>query len=208
VVETFMIPHLRSDEIEARVKIVGNAQIHRLQEAGKGIVLVTAHLGSWELGGLALAKRGYKITTVAGVQFTPGLSPLLKAVKQRAGITVVSARSSTLTIVRALRKGEIVALHVDGDQYMGGVKTKFFGRETTVPRGPAVLSLRTGAALVPAFAIRTGRGRVTVHFENEIPHMGEDVKGLTAKIMSVIEEYVRSYPDQWCIFRRFWEQDP
>jgi lauroyl/myristoyl acyltransferase len=205
VTEVFMTPYLSEEYLRASVSITGREHLDSIVSAGRGAVLVTAHIGSWELGGAALAGLGYRITTVAGTQFTRGLSPYVKAIKEARGIHVVSAEGGTLRIVRALRRGEIVALHIDGDQYMGGVAVDLFGRRTVLPRGPAGLAKRTGAAIVPAFAIRTARSKITVHIEEEIPTVGRDEESLTGSIATVVEDYIRRYVDQWCMFRPLWE---
>jgi lauroyl/myristoyl acyltransferase len=204
VVETFLIPHLAPRQLESMVTITGRERMDSITASGRGVLLVTAHLGSWELAGAALAQVGYQMTTVAGTQFTPSLSPLLKAIKERLGIVVVSMDAGMLRIVRALDGGGIVALHIDGDQYMGGVQVMFFGKQVTLPRGPAALALRTNAAILPAFAIRTSRGRITILIEEEIPIEGEDELSLTQKLATVVEDYVKRYPGQWCMFRPFW----
>ncbi len=204
VVETFMIPHISTGRIPFQADIIGGDRLESIAGRGRGIVLVTAHLGSWELGGVLLARLGHKITTVAGVQFTRSLSPFIKSMKEGCGLSTVGAEGGTLRLFRALRRGQVVALHIDGDQYLGGVETELFGTRTVLPRGPAALALRTGAAVVPAFAIRIGRGKIKVLIGDEIETGGEDESSLTRKIATAVEDYIRRNPDQWCMFRRIW----
>lgn len=206
LVDTFLIPNMDDGYLTRHVTVIDKAGLRAIADEGKGIVLVTAHLGSWELGGFALARMGYKITTVAGIQFSSSLSPMVKAMKARYGIAVTSARSGGLTMFRALRRGDVVALHIDGDQYLGGLETTFFGRRAAMPRGPAALALRTGAALVPAFALRTSRDRVTIHLEKPISTAGASEATVTRSLVAVVEDFVRQHPDQWCMFRPIWEQ--
>jgi KDO2-lipid IV(A) lauroyltransferase len=205
IVEALLVSRMDEEYAARHVRIIDKAGLKSILAGGRGVVLVTAHLGGWELGGFALARMGYKITTVAGVQLSPALSPVVRAMKARFGIRVVSADGGSLAIMRALRRGEVVALHIDGDQYLGGLETTFFGKRTMMPRGPAALALRTGAALVPAFAVRTSRRNIDVCVEEPIPTDGEDEAGLTARALAVVEAYVRRYPEQWCIFRPLWE---
>jgi lauroyl/myristoyl acyltransferase len=205
IVEALLVSRMDDEYAARHVRIIDKADLKSILAGGRGVVLVTAHLGGWELGGFALARMGYKITTVAGVQLSPALSPAVRAMKARFGIRVVSSGGGSLAIMRALRRGEVVALHIDGDQYLGGLETTFFGRRTMMPRGPAALALRTGAALVPAFAVRTSRRNVDVYVEEPIPTDGENEAGLTARVLAVVETYVRRYPEQWCIVRPLWE---
>ncbi len=205
VVETFMLPYLRPADLSRMVSIEGKDRLDSALQSGRGVVLATAHLGSWELAGAALAAMGYHITTVAGVQFSPSLSPLIRQMKERLGITVVSMDTGALRIARTLRHGGVVALHIDGDQFAEGVSVKYFGGDVTLPRGPAALALKTGAVLLPAFAIRTSRRHITIMIEDDVSTAAGGERDTTQRIVTVVERYVRRYPDQWCMFRPFWE---
>jgi KDO2-lipid IV(A) lauroyltransferase len=205
VAETFMLPHLGPYELSRMVDIRGKDRLDSALSAGRGVVFATAHLGSWELAGAALAAMGYPITTVAGVQFSPSLSPMVKQMKERLGITVVSMDTGALTIARTLHKGGVVALHVDGDQFTDGIEVKYFGRDVFLPRGPAALALKTGAALLPAFAVRTSRRHITIMIEDDVMTASDNELDATQRVAGVVERYVRRYPDQWCMFRHFWE---
>jgi KDO2-lipid IV(A) lauroyltransferase len=207
VVETFMLPHLGPQDMSRMVDIEGKEKLDSALSSGRGVVFATAHLGSWELAGAALASLGYHITTVAGVQFSPALSPMVRQMKERLGITVVSMNTGALTIARTLHRGGVVALHIDGDQFTDGVGVKYFGRDITLPRGPAALALKSGAALLPAFAVRTSRRHITIMIEDDVSEAARDEIDATQRIAGVVEKYVKLYPDQWCMFRSFWEDD-
>jgi KDO2-lipid IV(A) lauroyltransferase len=148
---------------------------------------------------------GYSITTVAGVQFSPALSPFIKKIKQDLGIDVVSSTTGLRRIMKALARGEIVALHIDGDQFVGGVEVDFLGRKARLPSGPSVLALKTGAAVIPAFAVRIAGRRILIVIEDEIPLENMDEAGITRMIVEMAEDYIRRYPHQWCMFRALWE---
>jgi KDO2-lipid IV(A) lauroyltransferase len=201
VAEVFMLPYMPLPVLIGMVEIDGKDRIDKVLESGKGVILATAHLGSWEVGGAGLAAMGYSITTVAGIQFNPSLSPYIKQVKQDLGIDVVSSKMGSRRLIRALKRSEVVALHVDGDQFAGGLEVEFFGRKARLAGGPAALALRTGAAILPVFAIRTGRRGIRIIIEKEIYTGDRDEKAITRSIVGVVEEYVRRYPDQWCMFR-------
>jgi KDO2-lipid IV(A) lauroyltransferase len=205
VVETFMLPHLGPGDLARMVDIQGKDKLDSALSSGRGVVFATAHLGSWELAGAALAAMGYRITTVAGVQFSPSLSPMIRLMKQRLGITVVSMDTGALTIARTLHRGGVVALHIDGDQFTDGIWVRYFGRDVSLPRGPAALALKTGAALLPAFAVRTSRRHITIMIEDDVAAAAADERDATQRMAGIVERYVRRYPDQWCMFRPFWE---
>lgn len=207
VVDTLMLPHLDPSDLRDMVDIEGKERIDRVLASGRGLVLVTAHLGSWELGGAALAAMGYSITTVAGVQFSPALSPYIRRIKQNLGVNVVSSGTGLRRIMKALEEHGVVALHMDGDQFVGGIETSLFGRRVRLPAGPAALAVRTASPVLPAFSIRTGRRRINVVIGEEIDTGDRDEAAITRRITGVVEEYIRRYPDQWCIFRSLWEKE-
>jgi KDO2-lipid IV(A) lauroyltransferase len=207
VVETLLVPHLTGVYYEEHVEWSGLEHLDSALARGGGAVLATAHLGSWELAGAALARRGYALTSVAGVQFTAGLSPHLKELKRRLGIEVASPPAGALKLMRALNRGGIVALHIDGDQFFGGIEVEFFGQRTVLPRGPAALAMKSGAALLPAFGLRTGRDRIRIVIEAEVPVRGSGEDEVTRRLLRTVERYIRSHPDQWCMFRALWEDE-
>jgi len=201
VVDAFMVPYLDSKAI--RIEVKGKEHLESALRAGRGVILVTAHLGTWELGGAVLAAMGYRFTTVAGTQFAPWLSPHIKTLKQAIGIEVV-AHTSALRIMRVLKTGGLVVLHIDGDRYLGGLKVSFFGRPATVPRGPAALALRVGAKLLCGFAVRKSRCEIAIEISREIPVIGNETE-VTQRIIDVVETNIRKHKNQWCMFRAIWE---
>lgn len=201
VVDAFVIPYLNHKHIG--VTFSGMDYLESAVRAGKGVILVTAHLGTWELGGAILAERGYKFTTVAGTQFTNRLSPHIKAIKRSKGINVVD-HTSVLRIYRELKKGGIVILHIDGDRYLGGIRVNFFGRQTMMPRGPAALALRTGSRVLCGFAIRHSRRQIEIRITREISTQSKDEAELTQNIIDIVQSHIEKYKDQWCMFRPVW----
>jgi len=181
--------------------------------AGRGAVIATAHIGNWELGGAALAKRGYKLHVVAGVQFSDKLSEHVKDMKRRMDIAVVSPEEGYRALFRALRDNECVVLLVDGDVFLEGLSMELFSKRAKVPSGAATLSLRTKAPVVPGYIKREGPLRFRVCMDKPIlPGPGadktRDVEKLTEEIMSRVEGYIEQNLDQWCIFRDVWPAAP
>jgi lauroyl/myristoyl acyltransferase len=208
VVEIFMLAHLLPRDLSRMVRVEGREKIDRVLKSNRGVILVTAHIGSWELGGAALAAMGYRITTVAGIQFNARLSPHVRKIKENVGINMVSSETGVRGLVRDLHRAGIVALHVDGDQFTGGIEVDMFGRRLAMPAGPVALALQTNAAILPAFAVRIGRRSVCVRVEDEIYTGDRDESAIMERIVRLVETYVRRYPDQWCMFRDLWEGKP
>lgn len=174
---------------------------------GKGALVATAHFGSWELLGEVLARRGLKLNAV--------VRPLKGAVNARivenrvkAGLKLIPPRGAISGSVRALRRGEVVAVLLDqslpGDR---GVRVPFFGHPASTSPALSAAALRTGAPTFVAMAVREPAG-MRLHLEGPFPVLGQGREGLvqhTAALTSVIERYVRQYPEQWLWLHRRWK---
>jgi lauroyl/myristoyl acyltransferase len=191
---------------EALDRLLPSVQhLHFLEESfakGKGIILVTGHIGNWELGALFFGRHGFKINVVTIPEGSERIDSIRGAYRTRQNIrTIVVDGSpfSSLEIVAALRRGEIVAMLVDRWEGTDGVPAKFFGADHRFPRGPFVLSRATGAPILPAFIVRDGniyRGVVDPPFFME---EAEDEPG-ARRMSESLERIIRSYPDQWYNF--------
>jgi KDO2-lipid IV(A) lauroyltransferase len=179
--------------------------LHFLEESfskGRGVILVTGHIGNWELGALFFARHGFKINVVTIPEGRERIDSIRGAYRMRQDIrTIVVDGSpfSSLEIVAALRRGEIVAMLVDRWEGTDGVPAKFFGEERRFPRGPFVLSRATGAPILPAFIVRDGsvyRGVVDPPFFMDEP---EDEPG-ARRVSESLERMIRTYPEQWYNF--------
>ena len=163
---------------------------------------MTGHIGNWELGALFFGRHGFKINVVTIPEGRERIDSIRGAYRMRQDIrTIVVDGSpfSSLEIVAALRRGEIVAMLVDRWEGTDGVPAKFFGAERRFPRGPFVLSRATGAPIIPAFIVRDGsvyRGVVDPPFFMEEP---EDEPG-ARRVSESLERMIRTYPDQWYNF--------
>jgi KDO2-lipid IV(A) lauroyltransferase len=191
---------------EALDRLLPSVQhLHFLEESfakGRGVILVTGHIGNWELGALFFGRHGVKINVVTIPEGSERIDSIRGAYRTRQNIrTIVVDGSpfSSLEIVAALRRGEIVAMLVDRWEGADGVPAKFFGADRRFPRGPFVLSRATGAPILPAFIVREGstyRGVVDPPFFMDEP---EDEPG-ARRLSESLERMIRTYPDQWYNF--------
>ncbi|MGQ9811044.1 MAG: lysophospholipid acyltransferase family protein [bacterium] len=202
VVDTLLIRDVEKRKIKNRFEIVGSENLEKALAKGKGAVIATAHLGSWEIAGALLSTMGYRIATVAGVQFNRFLSEFVIRSKIKKGIMVFSYKH-LLAIFRETQKGSIVVLHVDGDQFLGGIPVRFFQRETLLPRGPAALAKATQSPLLCAVSIRKRAGIKIIFFE-EIPVQGRSDIEIMQDVVALIERQIADNPGQWLMFRKIW----
>ncbi|OIP35015.1 MAG: hypothetical protein AUK27_05725 [Deltaproteobacteria bacterium CG2_30_66_27] len=196
--------HTISDEALDRL-LPSVAHLHFLEECfakGRGVILVTGHIGNWELGALFFGRHGFKINVVTIPEGSERIDSIRRAYRTRQDIrTIVVDGSpfSSLEIVAALRRGEIVAMLVDRREGTDGIPAKFFGEDRRFPRGPFLLSRATGAPILPAFIVRDGniyRGVVDPPLSMDGL---DDVSG-ARMVSESFERMIRTCPDQWYNF--------
>jgi len=195
--------------------VVGFQRILDARERGRGVMLLTAHLGNWEIGGLMLAEIGQPIHVVLVPDIFPGVERTRRRLHRESGVVEIPIDRSalpTLSVVRALAGNAIVGMQGDRDFNNTGIAVPFFGRDAFFPRGPFAVAMSTGAAVLPAFIVRVpdGRYRAIVEKPLEIERGGDRgaaLRGNVERYVAVLERYVREYPDQWYCFYPFWD-DP
>ncbi len=180
---------------------------------GRGVIVVTGHLGNWELGGSYVAARGIPIDGVARQQENPLFDTFLTGTRERLGMRVVWDGEAVRRTPRALKEGRVVALVVDqGAAGLASTWVPFFGRPAKTPRGPAVFALRLGAPLVFGASIRQPDGRFVLGFERvPVAPTGDrerDVDAIVASYTATLERWVRRYPEQYFWQHRRWKYQP
>ncbi|UCF06701.1 MAG: lysophospholipid acyltransferase family protein [bacterium] len=207
ILEIFASSRWHPKRIEQCVTCEGREALESAIRTGKGAILVTAHVGNWELAALYLRTLGYGIHVVAGIQMNRLLTRAVKEAKEAKGITVVGPDRSYRNLIEALNSNNLVALLLDGDIYTGGEVVPFFGKEVPLPRGPIQLGRRTGSPIVGGYCRRINGGAYHLHLETifeagELEHMPEP--HALRRLYARVEGYIRANNDQWCMLRDFW----
>ncbi len=212
----YLVDFLRFTSVtaeEVRQRVVFN-EWDRLEaeRSGNGIVFVTLHFGNWDLGAAAVAEHGIPISVIADTFGDPRLNDLVLRARRHLGMEILAAERMGPSILRALRRNDVVAMLIDVPQEGQGVPVKFFDGPIAVADGPARIALRTGASVVAVMLPRIGRservaGQIQpVRFTPSGDHE-HDVRELTQATMHALEGMVRQHPDQWYIFRNLWVAD-
>jgi len=190
----------------ARSNTVENAQI--LKEAvgaGKGVVLMTAHLGNWEIGAMSIARLGLPITVVAHLHEDPRIQAIFQKRRESHGIRAVSNRDNPRVLLRVLKEGGILGILGDRLYGVAGMQAKFFGRRTRIPKGPASLSLISGAPVVAAVSMpaedRSGY-RIVLGNPVHPPSKGNPTERerYMKRVTAELENIIRPYPEFWFAF--------
>ena len=197
----------RAGALAAITEIENMQSLASARAAGKGTVVVTAHLGSVENGGAAIVRHGYKFNVVALPMSDPRLDALFQAQRTGRGMQVIETGRATRECLRALQRNEIVALLGDRDFTRNRDTAMFFGAPARLPAGPARLALSTGAAIVTGFCIRLPDDRYRLFLHDPIfPDKAKDtVDSLTRRIAEQLERAIGAHAGQWHIFYNPWD---
>lgn len=209
LVDFFRFSLLDKNNIKTIARTVNLHYVDQGLAMGKGIIFLSAHLGNWELGAALIALLGYEIGAVVLPHRHKSVDDFFNSQRQKKGEQVISVGRAAHQCLKMLRENKTIALAGDRVFNTGGVFLDFFGLPARLPEGPAVLSLRTGAAIIPVFMLRNPDDTFKLIFEKPIEYQPrgdkqKDLMQLTAKCGTIIEDYVRNYPEQWFMFRKFW----
>lgn len=206
VVDFFRLLGMTLEESEPFAQLYeGREHLDKALAEGRGAVLLTAHLGHWEIGGLGLRAMGYPVNVVAMKHNTTLTNYLINIMRARHGIRIIEVEDSTygaIELVKALNRNELVA--VLGDRVFSDRSevTTFFHRPVPLPIGPVLLAMAARAPIVPAFSIMEAPGCYRGIIEPPLElHYGPDRKEALQhnmrQVTAVFERYISRYPDQW-----------
>ncbi len=199
---------------EAAVTLVGWEHVESALARGKGMLLVTGHVGNWDLPAAVMAGRGYPVNVIVETLQPPAWNERVQGIREHVGLRAIPMETGGRELYAALRRNETVAVVFDRPLTAGGVTVTYFGAETRVPEGLARLALRTGAAVVGAVGLRPAGGQgsggqIVAQVSPALVAVAtgdreRDVQALTQAMMTWLEVQVRQHPSQWFMFRDFW----
>ncbi|MFN2450749.1 MAG: lysophospholipid acyltransferase family protein [Candidatus Dormibacteria bacterium] len=212
-----------------RVYTVDIDRYERALARGRGIVALSLHFGSWEMGIGGWNVRGRQMAMLAERMRPDELFERVVAGRAALGVQVVPIDTHTMRtadpatarragaqamrgVVRHLRRGEVVAVAIDRDLIGSGVPMPFFGADAPIPTGIVDVAIRTGAALLPIFLIDEGRkARAEIFPEIQYDAGATDreaeVLRVTAEALRTCERIIRRYPEQWHVMSPIWPAD-
>jgi Kdo2-lipid IVA lauroyltransferase/acyltransferase len=201
-------------EMLARVEFEGEERVIAAHGHGRGVLLFTGHFGFWEINALVHALVIHPMAVLARPLDNPLLHDLLETTRRSTGNAVIYRRGALRRVLRALASNQAVALLIDQHiQSADAVYVDFFNRPAATTTALAALALRTGAPVVPVFALPQPGGRFRMVYEHAVaPPRADDpdaVREFTQRCTDVLEMYVRRYPHLWLWMHRRWrDADP
>lgn len=205
----FRFAKLSRDYILSHIIIEGKENIDKALANGKGAIMLGAHIGNWEMGAAVIASLGYSFYAIVLSHKDKKINDFFLHQRSITDVKVISVGAQLKNCFRVLRENSLLAIVGDRDFSGHGIKANFFGRPAILPKGPAFFSLRTGSPIIPTFLLRTKEDTFRLVFEKplESKSTGDeeaDIKNLMQKYLSVIERYIKAFPDQWYAFRKVW----
>ena len=206
--ETLWARPRRIPDVDASLEVTGLEYLRDAAHTGTGVIIAVPHLGNWEPAALSGRRAGIEILAVAEKLRNPRLTKWFTSLRNQFGITIVLAgRGSMRGIEAGIARGAAVCLLCDRDLSGKGLKTEFFGEETTLPAGPAALALRTGAPLLLGAGYFTPNGHHLVLERLELPPEAKESAQVTKLIALGLERLIRRAPEQWHLLQPNWPSD-
>jgi len=207
--ELFRVGRLTPEQIRAITDIEGIDRLYAALEAGKGAVIVTAHLGNVDMMGQVPMAYGIPMSGAVEHIEPERLFRYLLDIRQKHGLRLYPSDGPMIGLFKALRRGELVGLPIDRAIADNSRAVEFFGEPARLPDGPVRVALRTGAPLIPVFVVRRPDDtfRVVVEPPLDLPHSGDveqDVAVGMDKVVELMEHYLSTYPEQWLVAVPVW----
>lgn len=180
---------------------------------GRGALILTGHVGAFDLMGQVLHDRGYKLTVVTGRTTARFLFDAVTYLRRARGMELVEATPSGVRrAIQAVRRGECAVFVSDRDFFQSGRPVNFFGRMTTLPPGIVRIARETGAIIVPVFGERMARGHgISVEPPFRVPKTEDfdaDILDGIRRVAETLERVISRMPEQWVMFQRVWPLEP
>lgn len=205
----FRFEKLNTEYLKKNTKIENVNYLDDTLAKDRGVILLSAHIGNWELGGALTALSGYKIWVIALPHKDKRVNDFFNRQRESKGLKVIPVGRAVRQCLSALNQGDLIALVGDRDFNANGAIIDFFGKPAFFPKGPAAFSLKTGAPILPVFMVRNADDTFTLKIEKPMEFTATadketDIKKIIVQYKTIIEDYIRKYPDQWYMFKKFW----
>ncbi len=207
--------HMTAEQLRADVgRTIGEEHFHQAKAMGRGIIIATAHFGSFELGIAALKRHTSDIHVLFRKDPFANFEAVRSQTRRRLGVTEHSVDEGLVTwmnLRQALQQEHVVLIQADrAEPGQPGQAVSFFDGHIRVPTGPARLAAITGAPILPVFCYRAHDGLVDVRIEPPIlvaPDAGDGPQSAILQYVRLLEKQVRQYPEQWLMLQPVWLED-
>lgn len=198
------------ETVMERVEIDGLEHVQSALELGRGVIIVSGHIGNFSVMARLPAVLGLRAALIAERVDPPALYQYMARLRSAMGIEVIAPGAASIrTVINLLNNNGILLLAADRDVTNHGHPVTFFNRETTLPVGPVALAMRTRATLIPAHTVRVSRdqSRVTIGQPLDMQNTGkweDDIRANLESLTRRLEQMILADPGQWAVLQRVW----
>ena len=210
LVEMFQSTFMSPEQVLNALRVEGEENFSKAFKSNRGIVIVSAHMGNWEVGLHITNYYGKPMLGVAAKMRYGWADILLSRSRNRLGNTIIDKKGALPKITEGLRRGEVIGMLIDQSRRKHGIEVTFFGRKATASPAAALLALRCKSLVLPAFSVREPDGQLTIQVKRpiEMTRTGDlrrDIQSNSQRMIDVVEQMVRTYPDQWFWLLKPWK---
>lgn len=208
--EYFCLSRLSPENIRQIVTFDPPDCLQKAMAKNQGVIFVTGHFSSFELLGVAIANSGIPIDVVVKAMKNPYIERILDTFRNNTNLSVIKLKHGFSKVAKSVAQKRMIAMIADQDAGTKGAFVKFFGMESSVPAGPAILAVRSKAPMVSGFIVREGIAQYTANIYNipydNLPETKKDqIREITQRYSSLLESYVRKYPEQYFWMHKRWK---
>lgn len=208
------LPVARVEDLRTQLRVEGIEHLEAARAKGRGVLVVSAHMGSWEVAAAIWSATVAPVSLFAEELEPRELYDWYRGTRARLGISVLPLnRTGLRQVLQALDNDEMVVTAIDRDILGTGIAVDFFGRPARIPDGPAAIALRKGTPLLPVAVHRLpddtfqAVGYPPIFAEATGDRAG-DIRRVTERLVLQLEELIRDHPDQWHMPHRIWAEEP
>lgn len=210
--ELIWLPRMKKKHIDRIIEFEGLSILEKLKKRNRPVMIITGHIGNWELLAAAASFKGYPSAVIARRQNNSWINNKIIKMRKKWNVETILREEdgSSRKILKVLKNGGFLATLMDQDTKIDSVFVNFFGRKAYTPSGPAAISLRSGCEVVIAYIHRNKSLKHQVKFRYVTPivstgHREEDIVNRTQQYTSMLEEAIRESPEQWVWMHKRWK---
>jgi KDO2-lipid IV(A) lauroyltransferase len=209
--EFLRLPLLTSQNLPDCVSIEGMKHLKAARDQGRGVFLLSAHFGNWEMLSAAMALSGVPVNVLVKKIRNPSMDRFINEIRRGSGVNPIDKQNAAEDMLQRLQNNEAVGFVLDQHAHATeGITVRFFGQEASTFKSLALLARRYKVPIVPIFMIREGLGLHRVVIEPAIvlcegKNVTDSLVEDTQQCMDVLERFIRTYPDQWIWLHRRWK---
>ena len=208
LVDFFKFSRMTPLEVKRLVSIEHMDYFEQACRMENGVLLITAHLGNWELGGAIMTALGYRLNVVFLPQRLDKINKLFEKQRRERGMRLIPLGHAARGVLQAFKRKECVVMLADRDFTAHHHPVNFFGQPAKLSSGPARIAMRTKVPIVPSFVLRQNDDTFMLRFYPPILTRGNTtVEEIETKIGKVMESEIAQHPSQWFIFDNLWPND-